>query len=200
MKKIKIAITGGIGSGKSTAAKYIKELGYPVFSCDEIYKDISRAPEFIAQIAELFPETVKDGKLDRKVLSDMVFADEEKLEKLNRLSHPLIMRTLSEKMEQSSSACVFAEVPLLFEGNYENLFDKVIVLVREEEKRIADLKLRDQANEGDILKRMRAQFDYTAKESLLRLKECGAVIIKNNGTFDSLKNVVQKIVAENTHS
>ncbi len=197
MKKVKIAITGGIGSGKSTAAEYIRALGYPVFSCDEIYKEIVKTDEYVSQIAEMFPEVVRSGKIDRKLLSEIVFADKEKLEKLNSLAHPLIMQALFKQMNESAAACVFAEVPLLFEGNYENVFDKVIVLVREQEKRIADVKLRDKINEVDIQKRMHSQFDYDSKENLLRLKKCGAIIIKNDGMLETLRNEVQSVIFKN---
>ena len=90
MKK-KIAITGGIGSGKSEAIKIIKELGFPVFSCDEIYKEIIFSKEYVQRIEENFPTCVKNGIIDRKELSAIVFANREKRDLLNSLSHPLIM-------------------------------------------------------------------------------------------------------------
>ena len=65
----KIAITGGIGSGKSLVGSYLKKQGYPVFSCDEIYKEIFDTNEYVQLIERAFPSTVKDGKIDRKILS-----------------------------------------------------------------------------------------------------------------------------------
>ena len=133
MAKIKVAITGGIGSGKSTALSYLKELGYPVFSCDEIYKEVISSKEYIDKIKEFFPEAVTHGCIERKILSEIVFNDPEKRALLNGISHPLIMQKLYEQMDTSENELVFAEVPLLFEGGFENEFDHVIVILRKEE-------------------------------------------------------------------
>ena len=150
MKIKKIAITGGIGSGKSTVLQYLKEKSYIVFSCDEIYRDLSNTYEFIEKLKKLFPDAIVDGKLDRKKLSNIVFKDKEELLKLNRLTHPLIMEKLLYEMEKASSGVVFAEVPLLFEGNYQTKFDYVIVVVRDLNDRIEAIKLRDKHVLGKV--------------------------------------------------
>ena len=121
MKK-KIAITGGIGSGKSTVLHIFGEMGYPIFSCDEIYREIIDTAEYVKKIEMTFPRCVVDGKVDRKLLASTVFGNGEALEKLNAIAHPLIMQRLLEEMKNCTSEKVFAEVPLLFEGNYEALF------------------------------------------------------------------------------
>ena len=86
MEKMKIAICGGIGSGKSTVASVLRELGYPVFSCDEIYTEIINSAQYIEKIALTFEGVVIDGKIDRSKLAEQVFADNEKLQKLNAIS------------------------------------------------------------------------------------------------------------------
>ena len=88
---MKIAITGGIGSWKSTVAKIIKDMGYPVFSCDEIYKNIFESAGFIEQIRKSFPVAIKNEKIDKAELAKVVFSNRGKREQLNRLSHPMIM-------------------------------------------------------------------------------------------------------------
>ena len=193
MKK-KIAITGGIGSGKSVAARYLADLGYPVFSCDEIYKEIIESPAYIEKIEHRFPKAVKNKRIDRKALAQAVFNSKENLQFLNSVSHPLIMECLLKKMEKVNSDLVFAEVPLLFEGHFENLFDKVLVLLRDEEKRKKDLVLRDNLSEKEIDSRMQSQFCYTSNEGRLRLKNCNACVIENNGNLHDLKNKIDQFL------
>lgn len=190
----KIAITGGIGSGKSTVLQYLKEKGYFVFSCDEIYKDLSDTVEFIKKLKELFPVAIVDGKLDRKKLSNIVFNDKEKLLKLNKLTHPLIMKKLLDEMEKTSSGIVFAEVPLLFEENYQTKFDCVIVVMRELNDRIEAIKSRDGGSEEEILQRIHAQFDYDNK--LKTFENKNIYILENKNSIPTLKMNMDKILLE----
>jgi dephospho-CoA kinase len=132
----KIAITGGIGSGKSLVLQCAKELGYPTFSCDEIYKNIMATQEYVEIIRKSFPTCVKNNIINKNLLADIVFNDEKALGKLNSVAHPLIMQTLHEEMEKLKEGIVFAEVPLLFEGNYENDFHETIYVKRNFEDRI----------------------------------------------------------------
>ena len=86
-RKLKIAITGGIGSGKSTAIAHIKKLGYPVFSSDEIYRDILRSKAYIQKIHSVFPEVVKEVEIDLKALASVVFSNDQAREQLNSILH-----------------------------------------------------------------------------------------------------------------
>ena len=162
MEKMKIAICGGIGSGKSTVASVLRELGYPVFSCDEIYTEIINSAQYIEKIAQAFEGVVIDGKIDRAKLAEQVFGDNEKLQKLNAIAHPLIMQSLREQMDNADGVSV-AEVPLLLERGFQDEFDKVIVVVRDKEERIRSVQLRDGENRENIEKRISAQFDYDTK-------------------------------------
>ena len=182
----KIAITGGIGSGKSTLLNYLKECGYSVLSCDEIYKDVIQSSEYIKQIAELFPNVITQNKIDRVKLSELVFNNEEKRKLLNSVAHPLIMKNLFEQMGKFEKDFVFAEVPLLFEGAYEDLFDGVIVLKRNINNRIEALKLRDGIYSENAKKRIAAQFDYDVKGNENRLKKGHIYIIENDGSINDL--------------
>ena len=71
----KIAVTGGIGSGKSTVLTLLKNLGYPVFSCDEIYREITESQAYVKEIETLFPSCVENGTINRKALAEIVFND-----------------------------------------------------------------------------------------------------------------------------
>lgn len=188
----KIAITGGIGSGKSFASELIKTLGYPVFSCDEIYKDVIVSPAYIEKIRLAFPECVTKKGIDRKKLSAIVFQTPENLQLLNGIAHPLIMEKLFQNMNERVEEFVFAEVPLLFESNTQALFDKIIVVQREVEKRIESVMQRDGLSRQEILQRMKAQFDYT---SVIEDERANIYFVYNNGAVyeleDQLKTLLQ---------
>lgn len=195
MRKIRIAITGGIGSGKSTASQCIRDMGYSVFSCDEIYREIIHAPHYIEKISEQFPTSIVNGKIDREILSQIVFDDPKKRLILNQIAHPLVMQSLVEQMNNCESKLVFAEVPLLFEGNFENCFDQVIVIMRERSDRLLAVQKRDGIPFEAIEKRMQSQFDYQSNEGSERLKKCNAHLVENDGSIEKLKLKLKKIIS-----
>ena len=82
--KLKIAVTGGIGSGKSFALQYIASLGFPVFSCDEIYKQVILSKEYIEKIQQVFPECVIENQINRKKLAEIVFSNDAQMKQLNK--------------------------------------------------------------------------------------------------------------------
>ena len=156
---IKIAVTGGIGSGKSAVCEIIKKQGYPVYSCDNIYSELLNSAEFLKKIDDEFCGVLKsDGSLDRQALSEAVFNNEVELKKLNSITHPAIMSAALKKMEGEKLA--FLEVPLLFENGFENLFDGVIVVLRDKEERIRSVMARDKIGREHVLLRTNKQFDY----------------------------------------
>ena len=159
MKK-KIAITGGIGSGKTTVVQILNEMGYTTFSCDGLYQEIIRRKSYVFEIEKRFPQAVVNGRIDRAKLAQIIFNDEGKRKELNQIAHPLIMQELLERMEKEKSDLVFAEVPLLFEGNFQNLFDAVIVVTRQREDRIASIIQRDGGTREDIVRKIDSQWNY----------------------------------------
>lgn len=187
---VKIAITGGICSGKSTIANIIKEQGYQVFSCDEIYSELLNDENFINLLVGEFGNIKNpDGTLNRGKLSDVVFNDGEKLKKLNSLTHPLIMQKTMELM--TGEGIFFCEVPLLFEGGFERFFDNVIVVLREKEERVKELVQRSKIDKYQALLRINSQFDY---ENRVFIKY---YVIHNDCNLDKLRkdtlNVLEKI-------
>lgn len=197
---MKIAITGGIGSGKSTVAKIIKDMGYPVFSCDKIYKNIFESAGFIEQIRKSFPVAIKNEKIDKAELAKVVFSNRGKREQLNRLSHPMIMELLNKEMDKCTNEFIFAEVPLLFEGNFEDQFDKIIVVKRAFKERLTALQKRDGLNVGEILDRINAQVDYDSEKMQARLQGDNILLIENsNSSLEDLKEKIYKII-ESLHS
>ncbi|MDE6585657.1 MAG: dephospho-CoA kinase [Clostridia bacterium] len=156
---IKIAITGGIGSGKSSVAQLIRELGYTVLSCDEIYSELLQNNNFLSVLEKEFGGVIADdGSLDRCKLSELVFNNKDALTKLNSITHPAIMKEVFSKLQRERIG--FCEVPLLFENGFEKLFDEVIVVLRDESERIKSVSLRDGLDLECIKKRLYVQIDY----------------------------------------
>lgn len=193
--RVSVAITGGIGSGKSTVLKILKGLGYTVFSCDEISKNLSEEKDYLEELEKLFPNVLnKDGRLNKKELSDRVFKTQKELEKLNKFSHPIIMRKLQEKINESNGV-IFSEVPLLFEGGFENIFDFVIVVLRSHSKRVESVCARDYKNVDEIEARIQKQFDYENFE-FEKLPKNKYFIIFNDEKEEFLKDSVEKILSK----
>ena len=190
----KIAITGGIGSGKSLASKYIAEMGYPVVSCDEINRKLWQDPQYMQRIKTLFPFCVKEDKLDKNALKELVFSDKTALASLNKTAHPFIMERLFTAMESNPSDLIFAEVPLLFEENYEKDFDQIIVITRALNERINAVKQRDGLSEEEINNRINAQFDYSTLQK--RIENLNAFVVNNEGNELALKNKIKQVVAQ----
>ena len=188
---IRVAITGGIGSGKSLVSSFLEKQGYPVFSCDKIYKELLRDKNYVQQVADLFPEAVEGDAILIPRLSHIVFNDAKKREQLNALAHPLIMSALRDKMSEKHGL-VFAEVPLLFEGEYQKEFDEIIVVLRDKSKRIAAIMQRDKVSAQTASKKIEAQFDYDNASSLQTFT--GMYVIDNNKEEETLFIQLQKII------
>ena len=186
----KIAITGGIGSGKSTVSSILKDKGYPVYSCDEIYAELVNSKIYINEIEKAFPSAIKQGEIDKKSLAEIIFSNRQERMRLNKIAHPLVMQTLLKQMNDDENPIIFAEVPLLLEGNFENLFDQTIVVLRDREERIHSICDRDGISPEKAIERINAQFDYDDIKSKNRLQKIGAIFIKNKGDFSALENSV----------
>lgn len=196
MKRIRLAITGGIGSGKSTALELLREMGYPTFSCDAIYKEMLKSQEYLKLLNEIFPEVFTDGIFDKARLSATVFQNKESRERLNSIAHPLIMKRLFEKMDKVSAGVTIAEVPLLFEIDAEKEFDYVFVIMREKDARLDAIKNRDCLSTKEIQKRMDAQIDLYSNEGAEKLKQKNVFIINNNLSKTELRENLRNALAK----
>lgn len=181
----KIAVTGGIGSGKSAVCRILKERGYPVFSCDEINRTLLSEKSYLDGLCALFPACVKDGKLNKAALSALVFSDKEALKTLNAYAHPRISERLRREMEGTEKTC-FAEVPLLFESGMTKQFDGAIVVLRNKEERIRAVVTRDGLTAEKAEARMKQQFDYDGP-----LPD-GCLVIENDGDEAALREKVDE--------
>ena len=175
----KIAVTGGIGSGKSALCAILRGYGYAVFSCDEISARLWTDAAYLKRLAENFPDCLTDGAIDKGKLTRKVFSDTEARRRLDKIAHPAIMERLLGEM--SAHSVSFGEVPLLFEEGLEGLFDGVIALRRPEKQRISSVRARDGLSEEEIRARMAVQLDAAE----LGGRDC--FLIENDGTPQTLE-------------
>ncbi len=127
---IRLGLTGGIASGKSTVAAMFAREGIPVFNADAVVHRLYRRADVIASIGASFPGCVQDGKIDRLVLAEEVFFDHAKLHALERLLHPLVHReerVFWRRGMLERRWCVISEIPLLFESDAQGRYDAVIL-------------------------------------------------------------------------
>lgn len=187
MKPNKIAVTGGIGSGKTAFCDIVRGFGFPVFSCDNINRELWANESYLVGLAALFPDCLSGGTIDKTKLSQKVFSDEAARRTLEEFSHPAILKRLLTHMDACGGPA-FAEVPLLFEGGYENRFDAVIALCRATEARIRAVETRDGLSRADVIARMKQQLD----PSQLSAKQC--IILQNDGDRDTLVLNAKKVL------
>lgn len=192
---IKVAITGGIGSGKSTAAAILGEFGYKCESADKIYHELLSDEKFVEKISEhmgIEPIFCNGKKtLDKKTLSDKVFGDKKELKRLNEFTHPVVMDVMMRKMESlKNEKIVFAEVPVLFEGGFDNLFDYVVVIKKNIESRVIKTMDRDGKSADDVKRVVAAQIDYDNIEENEKF-----IVVNNDGTIVDLKENLKSVVA-----
>lgn len=182
----KIAVTGGIGSGKSTVIQILKDAGFKVLSCDKITAELYQTRKVKLLLKKMFPDAVKGyffPKLDRKIISAAVFNDKNRLDELTSTITPLVIKEV-ERRTKTLSGTVFVEVPLLFECNYQNRFDQVWVVKRNKSSRIESVKTRSGLSEEQILSRITSQVDYD------KLDLTPYIVISNDSGVDQLKNTV----------
>lgn len=194
MKKL-IAITGGIGSGKSLLTDYFASLGYAVLSADEIYSDLLKDECFVKGICDAVGvcAVLVNGRytLDRKEVAEKVFGNPAERKKLDDFTHDAIMSEMFSRAN-AFSGVVFCEVPLLFESGYDKYFDCVIVVFRNENERISSVVSRDNKSEELVKEIIKNQYDYS------KLAENGhTIFVENNGTprflYEKANEIIEKI-------
>jgi len=162
---LKIGLTGGIGSGKTTVAKVFEVLGIPVYYADDSAKEIMHTNELLKKqlIFHFGEDTYVDGKLNRKHLSSIVFADKEKLELLNSLVHPVTIADAEQWFSRQQSPYVIKEAALLFESGAAEGLDYVIGVTAPTAIRMKRVMDRDAVTAEEVKKRMTSQIDETIK-------------------------------------
>jgi len=187
-----VALTGGIGSGKSLAGGYFADLGAIVVDSDQLARDvIERGTEgFDEVIARFGDEILTNGDIDRKKLAEIIFSDESARTDLENIIHPRIREVWESLVESSQpSDILINQIPLLVETNGADRFDRVITVIASPEARAARLKSRG-LYESEIERRMAAQ---ASDEERIDISD---YIIENNGSQDDLLREVEAIYEE----
>ncbi|MDR0711774.1 MAG: dephospho-CoA kinase [Prevotellaceae bacterium] len=164
---MRIGVTGGIGSGKTTICKALENLNIPVFYADREAKNIySDDPEVRALLVKTFGEAIFcSGKPDVKLLAQKVFGDDAALAALNAIVHPAVAKRFDGWVKQQRSPCVAQEAALIFESNAHLHLDKIITVNAPEELRIQRVLLRDGCTRSEALRRMRHQLSDAERTS-----------------------------------
>jgi len=188
----KIAITGSLGTGKSTILKILQNLGFSTFSCDEVVKNLYKNPDIQKKIIEIFGKKILsiDGKLNKKKILEKILEDNKLKEKLESLFHPLVKEKLLEFIrERKEEKIIFAEVPLLFEAGWEDLFDEIWVItcsLLTQKERILRKGLEEKLGE----KLLKLQLSLKEKE-----KKAHKIIFSEK-SFEELEKEIKEMLKE----
>ena len=184
---LKVALTGGIGSGKSTVAEFFDELGAFVIDSDQLARDVVErgTPGYEAVLAAFGDDILTDGEINRAKLAEIVFKDAAARATLESIIHPLV-RVAAEKTVRNlpSDAVVINQIPLLVETDGAKRFDFVITVSADEDvrrRRLIERGMKDY----EITKRLAAQVDDTAREAIAHF------VIRNNSSIEELRQAIQ---------
>ena len=184
-----VALTGGIGSGKSTVGQIFGDLGAIVTDSDQLARDVvERGTTGFDQIIAAFgDEVLKNGDLNRAALADLVFKDPAKRKQLEQITHPLIRKAFTKIVESANGdSIVVNQIPLLVESNHDYKFDHVITVSASEAVRIERL-LKRGMNLTQIQQRLQAQSNDAQREKI------SDSIIRNDGSQTDLLSEVEKV-------
>lgn len=193
---LKVGITGGIATGKTTVSQKLLALGFPVIDCDRLVHENYREGGLLYRaVLDCFGPRIlsKDGSIDRKALSQIVFADSSALESLNRITHPLVMKIVEEQIEYYRTMgfnLIFIDVPLLFEAKMDENFDYTVLVDSDDPIQLTRLMNRNGFSEDEAIRRIQAQMSMADKRKLANY------ILKNNGDLSELSDALEQLIFE----
>jgi dephospho-CoA kinase len=186
---LKVALTGGIGSGKSAVAEILEECGAVIIDSDQLAREVIErgTPGYEAVLAAFGDNILTDGEIDRSKLADVVFQDQRERKNLEAIIHPLVREASESLMRKLPlDSVVINQIPLLVETDGAKRFDFVITVSASEEVRRARLLQRG-LKDYEITKRIQAQVDDSARE------EIADSIVRNEGSLEDLRRIVEEL-------
>lgn len=193
-----VALTGGIGSGKSTVGQIFAQLGATVIDSDQLARDVLERGSigFDEVVAKFGDQILKNGQIDRQLLASIVFKDPVKRSELEQITHPLIRKAFAEVLAgSSSSSIVINQIPLLVESNHDYKFDYVITVSAAEDIRTQRLLKRGLTGD-QIRQRMQAQATDQIREGI-----ADSVIInekEEQDLSDQVEKIWEQLLSKNT--
>jgi len=188
---LRVALTGGIGSGKSLVGEILEELGALVIDSDQLAREvIERGSPGYEEVVTAFGDSIlSEGQIDRSKLAAVVFNESDLRKKLESIIHPLV-REAAEKLARKlpSGAILINQIPLLVESDGAKRFDYVVTVSADEEIRRERLRLRG-LKDYEITQRMAAQVSDSEREKIANF------IIRNDGSIDELTRAVEALMA-----
>ena len=183
MAKLRVGLTGGIGSGKSAVAAYFAELGATVIDADALAREVvAPGSDGLREIGALWPGAIgADGALDRLALAAIVFEDEAARVRLNAITHPRVRARGAELERAAPDGLVVHVVPLLFEGEFWRACDRTVVVIAPAGVRVARVVARDSTERAAVERRMAAQIDPALA------RERAGYVIENDGDLADLR-------------
>lgn len=163
-----IGLTGGIGSGKTTVARYIASQGIPVYIADEEAKKIMDTPEVLKLIAETFgANLIENGTINRQKLAQLVFKNSKKLQQLNNIIHPKVKQDFDNWVQNHHNhPFIVKEAAILFESGSYKYCDTIITVTAPKSVRLQRVMQRDGVSEEQVLARMQNQWTEEDKIAL----------------------------------
>ena len=193
-----IGLTGGIGTGKSTVSRKLRERGYPVIDLDVISREVIEYPEVIDELVRNFGIEILESQnnisgkksISRNKLRQTVFKEEKKVSVLNSIMHPPIVEEMRRQVEnlKKNYKTVFVEVQLLFEAKLEKEFDIIVLVYADKKTQLERVLKRDGRKEEEVQQIINAQMDMTEKRRLSNY------IIENNGDSEMLDLEIEKFI------
>lgn len=187
-----IGLTGSIGMGKTTTARFFRDYGIPVFDADaEVHALQSSGGQAIPLIEKAFPGMVVEGDLDRKALGDLVFSNNQKRMKLEKIIHPLVAKKRSEFLNRHRDACFcLFDMPLLFETGADQKVDKVIVVTAP-----LDVQYRRVTGRSNMTEKKFLAINSRQVPDRIKRKKADFIIDTSTG-LDAVKQQVAEIIKE----
>ncbi len=191
-----IAITGGIGSGKSTFCSKLKEKGFKIHSSDEQVAKIYKNPEkkFVSYLRTIgLSKSISKKNIDKKIISKIIFENKQIRKKLELYIFKIVRKKRSDfikKEKQKKTKLIFIDIPLLFENNLEKQFNKVISIISPKRKRLKRLKKTRKMTENQFKNIIRSQ-----TSDVIRKKKSDYVIY-NNSTLKDYKIKINKLISK----